>query len=206
MEWHHYKTTDSFDDVVAFYESEMPAHDWEQVRWLDLEPTKAGWSMERGIYAKNDWTEQATVEITDRAEGAVHIALMRSSEQEGASSSGESSSESTSSGGGDFTWDDMPTFPGSDTDESTWISISQGQGLKSETRSYTTDDGFDKVVEFFKAEMPKNGWNQIMWTAAGPVANGMFGKNDDQDIAQVMIADEEDEGIRIQLTRMREEK
>ena len=206
MEWRHYKTTDSFDKVVAFYKSGMSEYDWERVRWADMEPTTAGWSMEGGIYAKNDHHDQASVEITDKAEGVVTIALMRVGDQEDADPSGAPSSDSPASGGEGINWDDMPTYPGADTDERSWVTISEGEGFQSETRIYVTSDSADKVADFYKSEMPRNGWDQVMWTSAGDVENGIYGKNGEQDVAQIMIMEEEEQGTQIQLTRIHEEK
>ena len=205
MEWRHYKTTDSFDKVVAFYKSGMSEYDWERVRWADMEPTTAGWSMEGGIYAKNDHHDQASVEIADKADGSVYIALMRVSDQEDTVSASASSGEPASGGEG-LTWDDVPTYPGVDTDESTWTTTSAAEGFQSETRTYITSDSADQVAAFYKSEMVANGWDQAMWTSSGDVENGIFTKNSDQNVAQIMIMEEGDQATRIQVTRIYEDE
>ena len=204
MEWRHYKTTDSFDQVVAFYKSEMPQNDWAQARWADLEPTTPDWLMEGGIYAKNDHHDQASVEIADKADGSVYIALMRVSDQEDSAPASASSGEPASAGEG-LTWDDVPTYPGVDTDESAWTTTSAADGFQSETRTYVTSDSADQVAVFYKSEMVANGWDQAMWTGSGDVETGIFTKNSDQNVAQIMIMEEGDQGTRIQVTRIYEE-
>ena len=108
--------------------------------------------------------------------------------------------EKPASGG--LTWDDMPIYPGADTDEEIWSSMSEEGGAQRETRPYWTEDSFDKVVDFYKSEMPKNGWDQMMWTDAGELANGVYSKNNDQDGAQVVITDNREGETAIQLTRL----
>ena len=60
------------------------------------------------------------------------------------------------SGVGGFTWNDMPVYPGVDTDESMYATISQ-EDVKLEKRFYETGDSLEKVAAFYKSKMPKNG-------------------------------------------------
>jgi len=208
MEWRHYKTGDSLEKVASYYKKEMSKNGWQQVKWGDVKMTKANWTRENGIYAKNEWHDDAFVTITDKGEGVVHISLMRSNDQEEAASADRPTSEPAADGKGGFTWDDMPIYPGATTDKRAWTSISQGE-LRSESRPYWTGDSLDDVAHFYKSEMPKNGWGQVMWTQTGEMAMGIYGKNNDQDIAQVIIADKADkgmEGIQIALQRSHENK
>ncbi len=206
MEWRNYKTSDSYDEVVEFYQSEMPEYNWNQAAWMDLEPTNESWSMERGVYEKNDWSDDAMVEITDKADGVVYIMLMRANDQEvGSSDATSDETPSTSSSEGGFTWDDMPIYPGAETEEMAWVSLDLGDGMKSESRIYTTSDSLDDVVDFYKSEMPKNGWGDTMFIHVGDMASGMFAKNGGQDIGQVIISVGGDV-VDISLQRMYEPK
>ena len=196
MEWRVYKTNDSFDKVVDFYKKEMPENGWEKVRWADVEMTEANWTTEEGMYQKNDWYDTGVVTITDKGEGAVQISLMRASgeEEEDSSAAEATSGEGEISSGEGFTFDDMPIYPGSDTDERTWITISKDD-FKSEKRTYETSDSLDQVAEFYKSEMLKNGWDQVMWSQTGEMVNGLFGKGNDEHIGQVVAVKEGDKVI-----------
>ena len=96
-----------------------------------------------------------------------------------------------SSGG--FTWDDMPVYPGATTDKEKWFSINNSDVLIpiiSESRPYETNDSLKAVADFYKSEMPKNGWDQIDWTQGDEAnADGKFVKNDYQDRADVRLKD-----------------
>ena len=70
------------------------------------------------------------------------------------------------------------------------------------TDPYWTEDSFAKVVDFYKSEMPKNGWAQIMSTDTEEMVMGVYGKNNDQDGAQVIITDKGEGETAIQLTRL----
>ena len=204
-EWRRYQTDDSFDQVAGFYQSAMPRFGWEQVRWGPLEPSLLDWVMAGGSYAKNGDRDRAAVEITDQRDGVVHIALMRvSDDEEGAPAT--ASSGAPASGGEGLTWDDVPTYPGADTDESAWMTTSAGESLQSETRIYVTSDSTDDVAAFYKAKIVANGWDQAMWTSSGDVENGIFTKGSEQNVAQIMIMDQGDQGTTIQVTRIYEEE
>ena len=103
---------------------------------------------------------------------------------------------------GTLSWDDMPIYPGADTDKRTWTFMDMEDGARSETRPYWTEDSFDMVSKFYKLQMPKNGWDQVMWTGVETMAQGIFGKNNDQESAQVIIADKGDGKIAINLTKV----
>ena len=101
--------------------------------------------------------------------------------------------ESAQPASGGFTWDDMPVYPGATTDKEKWFSINNSDVLIpiiSESRPYETNDSLKAVADFYKSEMPKNGWDQIDWTQGDEAnADGKFVKNDYQDRADVRLKD-----------------
>ena len=93
-------------------------------------------------------------------------------------------------------WDDMPIYPGATTDKEKWFSVKMIDVLTpiiSESRSYETNDSLKAVVDFYKSEMPKNGWGRLDWTQLDEAnENGEFVKNeyqDHQDRADVRLKD-----------------
>jgi hypothetical protein len=96
-----------------------------------------------------------------------------------------------------FTWDDVPIYPGATTDKGRWFSEIHDDVLVpviSESRSYETNDNLKAVADFYKAEMPKNGWDQLGWTQEGKGTEvGEFTKKDDQGYMSVRLKDLEDE-------------
>jgi hypothetical protein len=112
--------------------------------------------------------------------------------------------ETPSSGGG-FTWDDMPVYPGATTDEGTWTSVTK-DNAHFESHLYETNDSLSAVADFYKSEMPKNGWNQQGWAQVGAEnAVGVFVKNNEQDTANVNLKKEGDR-VLILLQRVHEDK
>ncbi len=67
---------------------------------------------------------------------------------------------------GDFTWDDVPAYPGADREEE--FSMSMGGGgeygdfERIEWRYYSSDDGVDEIADFYEDEMPDKGWTEVM--------------------------------------------
>ncbi|MBN1316688.1 MAG: hypothetical protein JXA42_14515 [Anaerolineales bacterium] len=196
----HYITTDSFEKVRSYYQSEMPDYGWEQHTWIGLEPTTAGWTMERGLYEKQSTNDNASIELTEKGDGIVHMALLRVGDDTGAASG---SSPVPGLAGEKIDWDDIPIFPDSSTEEAGWVSTSVGGDSQSETRLYTTDKSMDEVAAFYQEEMIANGWNEIMFATHGKITNGMYEKNDGVDAVQVTIVEEDDGTIAIGITRLR---
>jgi hypothetical protein len=104
---------------------------------------------------------------------------------------------------GEFSWDDMPIYHGADAKEDFWATVTQ-EGKEVEMRMYQTDDSVDEVADFYKSEMPDNGWDEAMWMSIGGSVTGAFTKNNEHDFATIAIADVGDEGTLITLTRGQE--
>lgn len=113
----------------------------------------------------------------------------------------EPTAEATSS---EFTWDDVPVYPGAEADQSSWTSVEM-DGTKIETHLYTTTDSSDDVVDFYRSEMPDNGWEDAAFVQSGNVAQAAFTKHDEQDTATILI-DCEEEVVTISLTRTHEDE
>jgi hypothetical protein len=116
--------------------------------------------------------------------------------------SDEEEEEPTPSGG-DLTWKDMPIYHGADAKEDFWATVTT-EGKEAEMRMYQTDDSVDEVADFYKSEMPDNGWDEAMWMSIGGSVTGAFTKNNEHDFATIAIADVGDEGTLITLTRGQE--
>jgi len=70
VEWRYYESGDSVDTIAVFYKNQMPAKDWEEVAWMDVQDTK--W----GMYYKNNENDAAMVWVASE-EGNSIIAMMR---------------------------------------------------------------------------------------------------------------------------------
>lgn len=202
MEVRHFQTNDGFDKVVEFYISQMPESGWEDTQWFDQQQTTEGWSVSKAVFGKNDWHDSATIEITDKGQGTVYLTLLRSND-EGNEAAGPSNSGLLTTATDPISWDDMPVFPDSSTDEAGWISTTVGGDSRSESRFYTTNEDMDKVSSYYKENMVANGWTEIMFVNQGEMTYGMFEKNDGFDHAQITIGKEEDGSLLINLTRLR---
>ena len=95
-------------------------------------------------------------------------------------------------GGGGLTWNDMPIYGGADQIEEFSMSFSPDDADYSEFewRYYETGADVEDVIDFYKDEMPDNGWDETMWLDAGEVAYGLYMKNNEKDAAMVWIAAE----------------
>ena len=82
---------------------------------------------------------------------------------------------------GDFTWDDIPVYPGADREEE--FSMSMGGGgeygdfERIEYRYYSTGDDPDEVGDFYKDKMPDKGWTEVMIMDMGEVSFGYWEKD-----------------------------
>lgn len=101
--------------------------------------------------------------------------------------------ESSSEGG--VTWSDIPIYSGADqiqqaswgmaipADESGWSDVAW--------RYYETSDSASDVIDFYKDEMPDNGWDEMSWMEAGGYAVGYYVKNNEQDGAMFWCGEED---------------
>ena len=70
VEWRYYESGDSQSQIVAFYQSAMPANGWQQIAAMEME--EVSWF----YYAKNNEQDGAIVWVTEE-DGQTVIGLMR---------------------------------------------------------------------------------------------------------------------------------
>lgn len=73
VEWRHYETGDSQDNVFAFYQSAMPGKGWQEM--MQMEAGELSWL----IYTKNNEKDVAWVYVGE-GDGKTLLHLMRASE------------------------------------------------------------------------------------------------------------------------------
>jgi hypothetical protein len=88
------------------------------------------------------------------------------------------------------TWEDMPVYSGADQiAKGAWsIPPAEGDWSKVEWHYYETNDTPGNVVQFYKSQMPDNGWQENMWMDAGGMSWSFYQKNNEQDGAMIWIA------------------
>jgi len=92
-----------------------------------------------------------------------------------------------------LTWNDMPVYPGANRiQEMTWtIPSEEGEWTKLEWRYYETGASVSTVTDFYKSQMPGNGWQETFWMEMEEMQWGYYSKNNEQDVAWVWIGSEE---------------
>jgi len=70
VEWRYYESGDSQSQIVAFYQSAMPANGWQQIASMEME--EVSWF----YYAKNNEQDGAIVWVSEE-DGQTVIGLMR---------------------------------------------------------------------------------------------------------------------------------
>jgi hypothetical protein len=113
----------------------------------------------------------------------------------------ESSSEQQASqSAGGFMWDDVPVYAtAAQLQNASWSIPPQGDAdyEKAEWRYYELPSAHDvgMVAMFYKMEMPKNGWQQMMEMEVQDVAMSFYTKNNEADAAYVWVASEDDKTV-----------
>ena len=84
-------------------------------------------------------------------------------------------------------WSDTPAYPGATQTQGGQIAPPPGSGIsKVEVRYYETSDSADKVENFYKAQLPANGWQSQGWTEVGMMA-GVYTNNNGTESLQISI-------------------
>ncbi len=96
-----------------------------------------------------------------------------------------------------LTWNDMPVYPGANRiQEMTWtIPSEEGEWTQLEWRYYETGASISTVTDFYKSQMPGNGWEEMFWMEMEEMQWGYYSKNNEQDVAWVWIGSEEGETV-----------
>jgi len=83
---------------------------------------------------------------------------------------------------------DVPLYPGMRQVQkvSQQFPVTAGYG-KADVRAYETNDGIEKVVDFYKSQMPAKGWVESQWLDTPQFKNGAYSKNSEADIAVIWI-------------------
>jgi hypothetical protein len=107
----------------------------------------------------------------------------------------------TSPGTGDI-WNDIPVYPNAKVAEDEGFSLAVGGDAsysQIEWHFYASTDAFSKVVDFYKKQIPVNGWTKMMWVDTGEMSYGSFQKNNETRMCLVyIIKSEGGAGINIQ--------
>jgi hypothetical protein len=98
-----------------------------------------------------------------------------------------------SQGTGDV-WKDVPFYPGIEEAEDGGFSLSMPgdpEFTQAEWRFYTSTDDYEKVVDFYKKQIPANGWDKMMWMDSDEMSWGSFERNNQSRLLMVYIINEE---------------
>ena len=89
---------------------------------------------------------------------------------------------------GGAAWSDIPIYPSlRQVQEKNIPFPPTANNIKAEFRYYETGDAPEKVVTYYKSQMPANGWEQAAWTEAPQVAMGGYTKSQEEHIAWVWV-------------------
>ena len=107
-----------------------------------------------------------------------------------------SDTQQTSQSAGGAMWDDMPVYATAmQLQEASWSILPQDDAdyEKAEWRYYELPSAHsvEMVAMFYKMEMPKNGWQQMMEMEVQDVSMFFYTKNDENDAAYVWVASED---------------
>lgn len=102
---------------------------------------------------------------------------------------------STASGAG-LTWDDIPIYAAAkQIQKGGWaIPPAEGDWSKVGRRYYQMADDVNTVAMvsmFYRMEMPKNGWQEMMWMEVQDATWAYYSKNDEQHGALVWVSSDE---------------
>jgi len=110
------------------------------------------------------------------------------------SEDGEESTTASTASGGSF-WSDVPVYATAmQLQTAAWsIPPQDGDYEKAEWRYYELPSAHDveMVARFYKMEMPKNGWQQMMEMEVQDVAMLLYAKNNEADAAYVWVGSED---------------
>jgi cytochrome c553 len=202
-----YETSDDVAAVSDFYEAQMPANGWEEMMTMNTGEA----SMYN--YTKNNEQDGAYIWIvTDEDEGKTVIQMTRgTSSGAGVTTATDITTTTTTTTktsktvSGGLSWNDMPVYPGAAAVQEMSMNYPAGDEedwTKTEYKMYETTDDVAAVSAFYKAQMPANGWEEIMTMNMGEASIYSYMKNNEQDGAYIwIIANGDEEKTVIQMTR-----
>jgi hypothetical protein len=131
-----------------------------------------------------------TVPITALTKPATSSAVS-SSTNTSTTTSTPSTTKTTSTGD---IWSDIPVYPNAKAAEDEGFGLSGG-GDESYSRNewhfFASTDDFTKVVDFYKNQMPVNGWTKMMWVDSEEMSYGSFEKNNETRMCSIFIVKSE---------------
>ncbi len=100
--------------------------------------------------------------------------------------SGTTTTNTTPSAGG-LAWPDIPIYPSLRQIQKASQPLPQTGYAKADFRFYETNDSLEKVVAFYKGQMPAKGWGETPWTDTPQFSMGMYTKNSEEHLAWVWV-------------------
>ena len=114
----------------------------------------------------------------------------------------KTTAQSTKPSGDAESFGDIPIYPGAkQLYKIKGEEPMDGQAATVEHRLYGTSDSTDKVVAFYKKEMPANGWTETFWSESDLLNMGTFEKNGQQSVAVIAISSNEEGGSNLTIDK-----
>lgn len=191
IEWRYYDVDAAVDDVASFYEDEMPDYDWDEVMTMNL--GEMAWN----YWEKSGGDTGAYIGVAEN-DGDTILWMWRGQGLD----SEDNGDETPEDGGetpdveftaGDFTWDDIPLYPGADEAEEFSMAMAggdEGDCGRLEWRYYEVDGDVEDVASFYEDEMPDNGWEEVMNMDLGEMAWSYWQKEGEKIQAYVGVAED----------------
>ncbi len=188
VEYHFFSTNDSKDDVIDFYEEEMEDAGWENQMNMNMDD----WAMT--VWAKSGGDIGAGISAgTEDGKTQVVIWCGEGAEGDGSGNGDDDSGSDDTPSTGNFTWDDVPVYPGAN--EAASFSgmmgmAEEGDCEKIEWKYYEVDADVSDVADFYASEMPKNGWNRygdFGMNTGGMTSVSLWEKGNEADAAYIWV-------------------
>jgi hypothetical protein len=147
-------------------------------------------------FSQTSTTSQTTASTNPTATGGSRTSTAKTS-----TTSSPPKTTTTSSGTGDI-WKDIPVYPNAQRAEDEGFQMTGGADesySQIEWHFFASSDEIAKVVNFYKKQMPANGWTKMMFFDGDEMSYGAFQKNNETRMCLVyMIQSEGGTAINIQ--------
>jgi hypothetical protein len=203
VEWRYYETQDEVKDVADFYKVEMPNQGWEERMWMDFSE-----EMSIGQYQRRQGEITSMIQTVKDQEGTTFITIMRGEGGKSAAMPKEATTEpereeatpaKKEASSADGFWADIPVYGGASEREKIEISVpgaqqvGEGEFERLEWRYYETQDEVKDVAAFYKEEMPKEGWQKLMWMDfPEEVSMGQYRKQQGEIVSMIQVAEDQE--------------
>lgn len=106
--------------------------------------------------------------------------------------SSETTTTKTTSSVGGLALADIPIYPSLRQVQKASQQFPMTAGYaRADVRAYETNDSAEKIVVFYKSQMPANGWVETQWLDTAQFKNGAYTRNSERDIALIWIVSAE---------------